>query len=239
MMSKPKRIFTEERLQEFGKGFMFLALEALEKGDIETAKYWCKRNEETKFFIHDSYLYWVSRILSIIYERWGEDACVSVVKDSVRFASIESFYREKQKMIEEKGIGAWVECLVDTWRQHCGSFTVKEDDEKFIVEHKPCGAGGRLVDMQAYDGPLGFRRLKKADAHTWKKKNLPIYCSHCRWVHEIWPVYLYGEGAQLWVHASPFPEKPGDPCIHYVYKNPKKIPEKYYEQMGMKKSTGE
>jgi len=34
------RLFTQDLLDEMGKGFNQLALEALEKGDTEKAKYW-------------------------------------------------------------------------------------------------------------------------------------------------------------------------------------------------------
>ena len=44
-----------------------------------------------------------------------------------------------------------------------------------------------------------------------------------------------GQDCQV-VAPSLIPRKPGDPCIHYVYKEPKDIPAKYYEYVGMKKS---
>ena len=90
--------------------------------------------------------------------------------------------------------------------------------------------------MKAFDGPTGYRRLKNAGPHTWGVEGVPIYCAHCPWAHEIWPLALAGEGAQLWVHASPHPQKPGDECVHYIYKDPKKIPHKYYERIEMEKS---
>jgi hypothetical protein len=34
-------------------------------------------------------------------------------------------------------------------------------------------------------------------------------------------------------YDKPFPQKPGAPCIHHIYKDPNKIPEKYYEYIGM------
>ena len=138
-------------------------------------------------------------------------------------------------MIEEKGIRAWVETIVDIWRQHSmyPGMTLEEDDEKFIFTLNPCGSGGRLINMGAYEGPFGYRKLKKAGPHTWGETDLPIYCAHCPMVHEIFPLAEGGEGSQFWVHASPFPKKPGDPCVHHIYKDPKKIPDRYYDRIGM------
>jgi hypothetical protein len=67
-------------------------------------------------------------------------------------------------------------------------------DEKFILTMNPCGSGGRLLKMGVYQEPLNFSRLKKAGPHTWGKENLPIYCSHCVWAHEILPLHEGGPG---------------------------------------------
>ncbi len=237
-MAKKKRIFTKKELKEFSKDFMGLTMEALEKGDIEKAKYWVRRQDETKDVIHDLYLHWITALLSHIYDLYGEDASVRAVRDTATQGqsgwSI-PFLKAKNEIFAEKGLKGYVEFLVDVWRQHSmyPGFTVEEDDEKFTWTMKQCGSGGRLINMGAYDGPIGYRRLKKAGPHTLGEKDLPIYCSHCPWVHEIAPLFYGGEGEQLWVHASPFPKKAGDPCIYYIYKDPKKIPEKYYKRIGM------
>jgi hypothetical protein len=31
------------------------------------------------------------------------------------------------------------------------------------------------------------------------------------------------------------PERPGEPCVHYLYKNPEDIPEEYYTRVGKEK----
>ena len=228
------RIFTRKKLSELGKNFMELALEALDKNDVEKARYWCQRQEATKLYIHDIYLMWTVKLLSLICDRLGEDAVAELMPESVK-PWCEPFYETKNRMLRDGGVAAYVEHLADVWRQHCGKFTVDEDDEKIIFRHEPCGSGGRLVDMKAYDGESGFRKLKEAGPHTFGEQDMPVYCSHCPWVHQILPVRLHGAGAQLWVHASPFPKKPGDACVHYIYKDPKSIPEQYYEMVGMAK----
>jgi hypothetical protein len=235
-MSNEKRIFTDEKLKEFSKDCMELALEAFEKGDIEKAKYWCQRQDETKNIIHDLYMTWVTALMSYIHEHMGEEDAVKAVRETVKNFSI-PLAKAKTEMIKEKGIGAWIEYIVDIWRQHSmyPGFTIEEDDEKFILTMNPCGSGGRLLKMGVYEEPLNFSRLKKAGPHTWGKENLPIYCSHCVWAHEILPLQEGGPGTQFWVHVSPFPEKPGDKCVFHIYKDPGKIPDHYYERIGMKR----
>jgi hypothetical protein len=233
-----KRLFTKKELDEFSKDFMGLTVEALEKGDIEKAKYWVRRQDATKDFIHDLFLHWIAGLLSHIYDNWGEDAAARAVRETAGHGqsgfSIPSALN-KQKVIKEGGLKAYIQLLIDVWRQHSmyPGTTVEEDDEKIILKMKQCGSGGRLINMGAYEGPFGYRKLKNPGPHTWGEKDLPIYCAHCPIVHEIVPLQYFGEGAQLHVHASPFPKKPGDPCIYHIYKDPKNIPDKYYERIGM------
>ena len=237
-----KRIFTKEELAEFSKDCMDLALEALEKGDVEKAKKWCRKQKETKDCIHDLYLHWITALLSTIYDRWGEESAVSVLKETSCLGPSgwsSPFLAERDRLIKEKGMRGWIEYIMDVWRQHTmhtpPGMTMEEDDEKFILTMNPCGSGGRLINMGAYDGAFGYRKLKKAGPHTWGEENVPIYCAHCPIVHEAYPVNVAGPGAQFWIHASPFPKKPGDPCIYYIYKDPTKIPAKYYDRIGKKK----
>ena len=235
-MTENKRFYTDTELEEFSKQNMELALESIERGDIERARYWCERTKVTAGYLHEPILFGIAGMATYIHERWGEESFVALTKEVVRQSAAE-LYEKKQELVKEKGIRGHVEFVVDyMWRHHLGVYTVDEDDEKIIFTHKPCGDGGKIIDGKGYEGPEGFARLKNAGPHTWGKENVPIHCARCTWFHEIWPVHLFGDGAQLWVHASPFPENPGDPCVHHIYKNPKDIPEEYYRKIGMEKS---
>ncbi len=228
-----KRVFTKKQLEEFRKDCMGLALEALDKGDIETAKKWCRQQDEDKHIIHDLYMVWITALLSWIHEHSGEEEAVRAVRETIK-NFILPLVKEKEDLVAEKGLGAWVERIVQIWRQHSmyPGFTVDEDDEKFILTMKPCGSGGRLIDMGVYDGPLGFAKLENPGFHTWGEKDIPIYCSHCPWGHEILPISETGK--PFWIHAQRA-KKQGDPCILHIYKDPEKIPEKYYKRIGLRK----
>lgn len=229
-MGSSEMLFTQDELDEMGKGFNQLALEALEKGDTEKAKYWIQKNEETKYAIHDMYMHWITAILSEIYDRMGLEGYLEILRTSLRDIQEPKYYFKK-----EADLKTLVQGAVGAWKHHCGEFTVEEDDEKITMKHQPCGSGGRLINEGAYDGENGYRRLKEPGPHTWGKENIPIYCSHCVQAHMILGIELLGKGHELWVHDydKPFPQKPGDSCIHYFYKDPDKTPHKYYEYIGM------
>ncbi|MBI5920203.1 MAG: hypothetical protein HY847_00990 [Betaproteobacteria bacterium] len=234
MQTTEDMTFTHAQLADLSKNFNQLALEALDRGDLEQARHWIKRNEETKHYIHDMYLAWVPKLLSIINERLGEDQVPGILKESVQ-SFIAPLFEVKRQLLEQGGMRAWMEFMVDVWRQHCGAWTLTEDDEKYTMTQHPCGSGGQMVDRGVYDGILGERKFTKPGFHTFSKENMPQYCGHCVWAHMVLPMQATGE--PLWCHdlAMPFPVKPGDPCTHYFFKNGKDIPEKYYAMVGMKK----
>jgi hypothetical protein len=235
-MANEKRLFTRQELEALGKNFNELALEALEKGDTERAKFWIEKNEETKYAIHDVYMHWAAHLLTVLYDRMEEQDYLDILKTTVR-GWAEPLYHRKEELMSREGLRAYVEFIVNVWRQHCGEFSLEEDDEKITMTHHPCGSGGRLMNENAYEGESGYRRIEHSGPHTWGKKNIPIYCTHCPWAHQILPTQILGKGKQLWVHDydKPFPQNPRDPCIHYIYKNPEDIPEKYYQYLGMEK----
>lgn len=234
---QPKRLFSKEKIEEMQKQFLDLVLEALEKGDVETAKYWVKRHRSQQHWFFDSYLHGCTSLASYIYKHMGEDACYdAMTKALMYFAEGAATLRKQVSGGEEggdEGLKAYIECIADLWRQHYGKWTIEEDDEKFIFTHDPCGSGGRLIDMGAYEGPYGYTVIKNASPITWGEENIPIYCLHCSIANEIIPLMLSGEGAQIWIHETPCARKPGDKCVHYIYKDPKKIPEKYYQRLGI------
>lgn len=229
-MTTSNRLFSEEELREFEKGHIELALEALENNDIEGAKYWCKRNEETKHWMHDHYVYWVTALLSHIVRQYGEDAAVGALKESyfVPLAGLE-------KLRREVGVKAYMEGWFDNLLRHHGmipGLKIEEDDKKFIVTFGRCGSGGFLIDRGDYDdGPFAFARLKKARPETWGEENVPVYCSHCTWV-EIWSCMLSGDGAPNIIIADR-KINPGEPCVLHFYKDGKDVPEEYISRIGM------
>lgn len=235
-MAEGGRLFTRDELDEMGKNFNQLALEALDAGDTVKARYWIEKNEETKYAIHDLYMHWVADLLGRLYKKLGKVDYFDLLRTTVK-RWVTPFYETKNEMLKAGGLKAYVDFLVNAWRQHCGEFTVEEDDEKIILKHQPCGSGGRLVNEGAYEGESGYLTIDESGPYTWGKEGIPVYCTHCPQAHMIIGIESLGKGQQLWAHDHdrPFPQKPGDPCIHYIYKDTEKVPGKYYEYIGMDK----
>jgi hypothetical protein len=231
--------FSKEKREELSSGYRDLIAGALDAGDIENARAWIDRSHEMRYIVHDNFVQAMSIFFSYLYRRFGEDEAINAMREALmgfvpKWASIKKDLTDAQGVVA--GTRAWVEFVADTWRKHYGSFTVDEDDEKIIFTHNPCGSGGRLMNAELSGGPVGYEMIRRAGPWTWGEENVPIYCVHCCWAHEIIPVSIAGPGAQFWIHATPFPRKPGDPCVHYIYKNPEDIPERYYQRIGLDKS---
>ncbi len=236
-MSESKCLFTKEQIEEMQKQFLDLVLEALDKGDIEKAKYWVNRLRFQQHYFYDALLHGCTSLSTYIYKHLGEEAFFAAMKDAVMyFAEAAASLRKNISGGEaggDEGLKAYIECIADLWRQHYGKWTIEEDDEKFIVTHNPCGSGGRLVNMGAYEGPYAYAKIKNSSTYTWGETDVPIYCTHCSIANEIIPLMISGEGSQIWVHETPCAKKQGDKCVHYIYKDPKKIPDKFYKKIGM------
>lgn len=161
-MAENKRVFTPQELEGFSKDFMGLCMEALESGDVTEAKRLIRKHDEMKDGVHDLYLHWIAGLLSHIHETWGEDSAVKAIKDTATQGQSGwaiPMALAKQEMLKENGIKAFVEWLIDGWREHSmyPGIIVEEDDEKIIIHMKQCGSGGRLINMDAYSGPYGYK----------------------------------------------------------------------------------
>jgi hypothetical protein len=159
-MESNSRLFSRSELDEMGKNFNQLALEALEAGDTEKARFWIEKNEETKYAIHDLYMHWVADLLGRLHEKLGKKDYFELLRTTVKRWAI-PFYEAKRELSATGGLKAYIDFLVNAWRQHCGEFTVEEDDEKVTLRHQPCGSGGRLVDEGAYEGESAYCTIKE------------------------------------------------------------------------------
>lgn len=227
--TKQNRMFTDKELNEFTKDFIELAVEAIDKGDRDKAKHWLERHQETKNWIHDHYVYWVTSLLTHITKRYGEDAAVEALKDSY-FLPVLGLERIRKDV----GVKEYMQMWVDGILRHHGmipGLKIEEDDDKFTVTFGRCGSGGFLIDQKMYDGPFGFARLKKARPETWGEENVPVYCAHCTWV-EMWSNMLSDEKAQN-IAIAKRKTKPGEPCILHFYKDASKVPEEFKSRIGM------
>jgi hypothetical protein len=105
------------------------------------------------------------------------------------------------------------------------NLTVFEEPDKYVIKSAPCGSGGRLKRTDK-------NVTKNAYPWSWGKRGIPYYCTHCCMAWEIIPIELRGYPLKILM----VPDKSGDPCIHYLYKKPELIPEKYFTRIGKTKT---
>ena len=92
---------------------------------------------------------------------------------------------------------------------------VDEDDEKVVLSFR-CGSGGRLIDEGRYDVDGGpYLTLRERSGRTFDREQLPSYCAHCSVNNEMQAIEWGGTPTSV---EFP-PTKPGEPCVHHVYKD--------------------
>lgn len=228
-----KILFTKEELSEMNKSYSQLALESLEKGDIEKAKYWINQNELTVSMVSDGLVGWIAGLLGEIYDRVGIEDYLDVLRSTLRHVAEQQMFM-KDALIKEKGetegFKETIRMLVDyLWKPAGAPFTVEEDEEKVIIKNQPCARGGKLIDAGLYEEngkEGGYRRVKEIGPHSYGKEDIPIYCTHCA-ILRIMEMELTGKPNYVWDPDKPFPVNSGDPCVHIFYKNTENMPEKY------------
>lgn len=220
------RVFTEEELKAMGTRTLDLLYETIDTGNKEEAKQLAKRMYEEFNYLHDGYMFWVSGLLTYIYNHYGIDAVEKAEREAHTIEAKIPF-----KPIEKTDIRSLVEHAAKVMRGHLQPLTIEEDDEKIVITMKPCGSGERLLQQGGYHPEIGLARVRESHPITWGMKDFPIYCVHCP-VMEM--LAIENTGNFGFVHPG-LDETSHGSCHFFLYKDPTKIPEKYYSRLGKKK----
>lgn len=225
-----KRVFTDEELKEMGTRTLDLVHEAIDMNDKEKAKKLATRMYEEFNYLHDGYMFWVTGLLTYIYQNYGIEEVEKAEREAHTIEAKIAF-----KPPEKTDIRSQVEHAAKAMRGHLQSLTIEEDDEKIILTMKPCGSGERLIQQGGYNPDIGLARVKEPHRITWGMKEFPIYCVHCP-VMEM--LAIENTGNFGFVHPG-LDETSLGFCHFYFYKDPEKIPEEYYIRLGKKKPAVE
>ena len=222
-----KRDIRKDPVSEIGISTWTMAQEALRSGDIKQAEKLMDHCFSGMKEVHDMIVLTTGEWLEYIVEHLGEDhveklwgKMVPNLRPIIKaLSSIEPIER--------------VYAFAETFRSHCGGpsglgeLAVHEEVDRFVITHSPCGSGGRLRQM----GRFGV--TKKSYQWSWNKKGVPHYCTHCCLFWELTGTEVCGY--PLRIHENV--DKPLDPCVQYIYKEPSLIPDRYFERIGMNKDN--
>ena len=225
---KEDRDFTEEELHRLGTPRMDCVISAIERGEKEEAITEVRRMDKEFLVMHNIFRDWVAAIYSYIYEKYGDKILYEVNDVACSF-----WFKDLMKRYSKAEPRRRAQMLASGFRGHLVPLKVDEDDEKFTLTMLPCGSGGKLVLEGGYEPPRNLARVKKAQPQTLSKEDFPVYCTHCAF-QEIIPIEEFGY--PIFITECPEGGDIGkEHCKVYIYKDPKDIPERFYERLGKKK----
>src|SRR4051794_41963602 len=106
-----ERWFTEEELRELSRPTMDRAIEALDAGDVETARGLCEAMKHEWLMLHDLYAAGTAGLLTFIKNELGEDAIARAHEESMA-GHWQSTVEKGAEIDRRRGDGL----LAGTWR---------------------------------------------------------------------------------------------------------------------------
>jgi hypothetical protein len=202
-----------------------LVEQAIDGGDAAGAKRLLQRMEADWLRNKDYSINWITSLLSFIGRRLGEPAVEEALRD---FG--DRFLRERRAGFAGVRPDQRLEGLVRAMKANGAEVAYADDDEKYVVSFR-CGSGGKLIDEGAYGAPRDYLTLREPAPRTFGRDSLPVYCAHCSVNNEMEGIEQTG----IPVTIEFPPERPGERCVHHIYKDPDSIPEEIYRRVGKEK----
>src|SRR4051812_6734837 len=172
---------------------------------------------------------WITSLLSFIARELGEEA----VERALRASGDDFINDRRQGPWDELPASVRAKVIARAMVANGGACEVDEDDDKVVLSFQ-CGSGGRLIDEGRYDVDGGsYLTLRERSGRTFSRAELPVYCAHCSVNNEMQRVEAGGGPTSV---EFP-PTKPGERCVHHVYKDVAAIPDDAYERIGLRPPT--
>jgi hypothetical protein len=225
-----ERLFSEDELRAMEKRTVDRLVEAIDAGDGEQAKTIARRMYNEFVAMHDLYRDWTTATLSAIGRRFGDETLEEIMTEGVKAWWLPNIakFPEGPDALRHR-----VKMFVAGLRGHLQPMHIEEDDEKVVIQMRPCGSGGRLVLEGKYEGPDGFLKIAKPQTMTYGRADFPVYCAH---EPPMELVDIERNGAPF-VVVEPAAVLGKQHCSFIVYKDPDKIPARYWERLGKKKPS--
>jgi len=201
--------------------------EAIDAGDAARAK------QLLKFMVRDWQrnkdfsINWITQLLSFIGRRLGEPAVEEALRDLG-----DRYVRPRRADAVDIDARKRMEGVARGMKANGADVELSEDEEKYVLSFK-CGSGGMLIDEGAYGPPKDYLTLREKGPMTFGRDELPVYCAHCSVNNEIMPIEWNGAPDTI---EHP-PTKPGERCVHHIYKDRASIPDEVFARVGKKKPS--
>lgn len=224
------RLFSEAEIAEMEKRTVDRLTEAIEAGDKDKAKRIAQRMYNEFCSMHDLYRDWTTATLSFVGRKFGDAALEEAMTAGVGawwLPNLEKFPKGAEALRQR------IKMFVAGIHGHLQPLHIEEDDDKVVIQMQPCGSGGRLALEGKYEGPNAFLTLRTPQQLTYGRESFPVYCAHEPYMEML---DIEKNGAPF-VVVEPAREIGKEPCSFIIYKDPAKIPAKYYERLGLQKPS--
>ncbi|MCZ7525552.1 MAG: hypothetical protein M5U14_03665 [Acidimicrobiia bacterium] len=175
--------------------------------------------------LQDYSINWITSLLTFVGEELGEEA----VERALRRTGEELVEprRDTGTDWDSLPVAARAKVIARAMVGNFGQVEIDEDDEKVVLSFR-CGSGGRLVDEGRYEGDRPYLVLRERAGRTFMRDSLWVYCAHCSVNNEIQPV----EAGRTPTSVEHPPQRPGEPCVHHVYKDVTALPDEAFRRIG-------
>ena len=231
-------LFTARELKELVTPLPSRIRAQINKKELNEAIALAKKMKGSLVVLHDFFADSCTVLWSWVGERLGEEVMEAMFRYVLAQAAKRQLYSIGIlfRIFPRFGVSLLAKSC---WRAHScfgagdfpARFSITEDDEKFSFHMKPCASGARLWLKGIYEPSRGGRLSKEAHWWTWNRTGFPYYCMHCTFFNEMLPYELMGH--IMW----PVDEvkTPRDECTWHIYKDPNRIPDRYYKRLGIPK----
>lgn len=198
--------------------------------------------------IHDRQADIISGLMTVISRRFGEEQIHVLYRDYLVPMHFNWRYKQFNPRVTswEKTLPMNLYLSIESMRGHLcgpkrqGDVEFEEEGDRWVISFDPCGSGQRGMRGETAEGtgsrmeaPYYFAVTQEEHDWAWNLKGICHYCVHCCEILEKKPVQEFGYPVRV-VDPPQYPNADAK-CRWYIYKDPDKVPEKYYKRIGEKK----
>jgi hypothetical protein len=199
--------------------------------------------------LHDHDVDHIYGLMDAIVRKWGEAAMADVWEHMIGglFSSRYAKFDTSQYSWEES-LPTNIYLAIEAMRGHLvgpgrrGNVELEEDEHRYTLRFDPCGSGGHIVrgDQEVeltpsrMEPPYEWAVLQEEHDFGWNKKGVCLYCTNCCVVMQLKPIDTFGYPVRV-VEPPTYPDRKDAKCTWHIYKDPRLVPERYYEDVGRTK----